>query len=114
MTPRTRVHPLDHHPAFRAAVAAAPPLAALSARLAGADLVGALAHACSDLAAGFAAPPDSPRRREAHHRAWIAMREIDRTVSGASRQKLAPQQILRRAQRAVDRADVLIGALLPG
>lgn len=77
------------------------------------DLVGALAIACGDLADGFAAPPESRRRLTAHHRAWIAVREIDRAVTAAARRRLAPPEIVRRAQRAIDRADVLIGALLP-
>lgn len=110
-------HPLDHHPSFRAAIAAAPPLAELVYRLpsrtdAG-ELVGTLAIACSDLADGFAAPPASRRRLAAHHRAWLGVREIDRAVTEAARRRLAPPEIVRRAQRAIDRADVLIGALLP-
>ncbi|MBA3453661.1 MAG: hypothetical protein H0T42_11265 [Deltaproteobacteria bacterium] len=108
-------------------IAAAPPLAELATRLrtgtskvtvasAGpeaADLVGTLAIACGDLADGFAAPPESRRRITAHHRAWIAIREIDRAVTAAARRRLAPPEIVKRAQRAIDRADVLIGALLP-
>jgi hypothetical protein len=43
----------------------------------------------------------------------MAVREIDRTVSAAARRRLAPPEIVKRAQRAIDRADVLIGALLP-
>ena len=77
------------------------------------DLVGALAIACGDLADGFAAPPESRRRLTAHHRAWIAVREIDRAVTAAARHRLVPPEIVKRAQRAIDRADVLIGALLP-
>ena len=79
-----------------------------------ADLVGALAIACGDLADGFAAPPASRKRIAAHQRAWIAVREIDRAVTFAARRRLAPPEIVKRAQRAIDRADVLIGALLPG
>src|SRR5262245_18054315 len=72
-------HPLEHHPSFRAVVAAAPPVAELARELAGdgRELVGTLAIACGDLAHGFAAPPGSRARNEAHHRAWVAVREID-------------------------------------
>jgi hypothetical protein len=43
-------------------IAAAPPLAELAARIANCELVSSLAIACSDLADGFASPPDSRRR----------------------------------------------------
>jgi hypothetical protein len=112
MAPRP-THPLDHHPSFRAVIAAAPPLAELASQIGAAELVGTLAIACSDLAHGFAAPPDSRRRVSSHHRAWIAVREIDRAVTSARRRRSAPADLLDRAQRAIDRADVLIGALLP-
>lgn len=98
-------------------IAAAPALAELAFRLPSrpeaAELVGALAIACSDLADGFAAPPSSRKRIASHHRAWIAVREIDRAVAAAARRRLAPPDVVKRAQRAIDRADVLIGALLP-
>ena len=135
MRPRRPPHPLEHHASFRAVIAAAPPLAELATRLiangraprngdltelarcasdpSAADLVGALVIACGDLADGFAAPPASRKRITAHQRAWIAVREIDRAVTAAARRRLAPPEIVRRAQRAIDRADVLIGALLP-
>jgi hypothetical protein len=106
-------HPLDHHPSFRAAVDAAPALAALASHVGAGALVGALAVACGDLAHGFAAPPDSRRRVQSHHRAWIAVREIDRAVAAVRRTRRAPLELVQRAQRAIDRADVLIGALLP-
>jgi hypothetical protein len=107
-------HPLDHQPSFRAVIAAAPPLAALAAQLPGdTDLVSPLVLACTDLVDGFAAPPDSRRRVRAHHRAWIAIREIDRQVTAIGRRRLAPPAVVQRAQRAIDRADVLVGALLP-
>lgn len=118
---RPPLHPLHHHPSVRAVVAAASPIAELVFRVrakerapsdAGA-LVGTLAIACGDLADGFASPPESRRRRLAHQRAWIAVREIDRAVVACGRQKLAPADVVKRAQRAIDRADVLIGALLP-
>ena len=101
-------HPLDHHPSFRAVVDAAPAVAAL-----GGELVGTLAIACSDLASGFAAPPASKRRLSAHHRAWLGVRQIDRAVTEAARRRRAPADVILAAQRAIDRADVLIAALLP-
>jgi hypothetical protein len=117
MPARRPPHPLEHHPSFRAVIAAAPPLAELVFRLRkrpeAASLVGTLAIACGDLADGFAAPPASRKRLSAHHRAWIAVREIDRAVTAAARGRLAPADVVKRAQRAIDRADVLVGALLP-
>jgi hypothetical protein len=110
---RLRVpHPLEHHPSFRAAVAAASPLAELAVS-AKADVLGALAIACSDLAHGFAAPPGSRERIRAHHRAWVGVREIDRVVAAIARRKAATPEVLARARRAIDRADVMIAAL-PG
>jgi hypothetical protein len=94
-------------------IAAAPPLAELATRIANHDLVRALAIACSDLADGFASPPDSRQRVQAHHRAWIHIREIDRLVGDAGRARRAPSELVKRAQRAIDRADILVGALLP-
>jgi hypothetical protein len=113
MRSRRAVHPLEHQPSFRAMLAAAPPLAELATRIANRDLVSSLAIACSDLGEGFASPPDSRQRVEAHHRAWIHLREIDRAVAAAARARRAPSEVVRRAQRAIDRADVLVGALLP-
>ncbi|MDB4960180.1 MAG: hypothetical protein JWP01_179 [Myxococcales bacterium] len=117
MPARRPPHPLEHHPSFRAVIAAAPPLAELVFRLRkrpeATSLVGTLALACGDLADGFAAPPCSRKRLTAHHRAWIAVREIDRAVTAAARGRLAPPDVVKRAQRAIDRADVLVGALLP-
>jgi hypothetical protein len=107
------LHPLEHHPSFRAVIAAASPLAELATRLADHAIVGSLVIASSDLADGFAAPPDSPQRLAAHARAWARIRQIDRAVSEARQGRRAPAELLRRAQRAVDRADVLVGALLP-
>jgi hypothetical protein len=113
MRKRHPVHPLEHHPSFRAMIAAASPLAMLASRLPAPELVGTLAIACSDLADGFAAPPDSLRRIQAHQRAWIAVREIDRAIAAARRRRLVPPELVARAQHAIDRADVLISALLP-
>jgi hypothetical protein len=107
-------HPLDHHPSFRAVLAAAPPLAELASQLAEPEnLVEPLVIACNDLAVGFAAPPDSRRRARAHQRAWVAVRELDRQVTAIGRRRLAPGPLVQKAQRAIDRADVFIGALLP-
>jgi hypothetical protein len=106
-------HPLDHQPAFRAAVSAAPPLAELATRIGSSSLVGTLAVACSDLAEGFAAPPDSRQRVTAHRRAWAGVRAIDRALASAPRHARANAEMYRRAQRAIDRADVLISSLIP-
>lgn len=112
-------HPLEHHPSFRAVVAAAPPVAELARELCedGKGLVGTLAVVCGDLASGFAAPPGSRARNEAHHRAWVLVRELDRAVTAARIHRRAPAKLLAKAQRAIDRADVMIAALpgvLPG
>jgi hypothetical protein len=108
-------HPLEHHPSFRAVIAAAPPVAELARELSdeGRDLVGTLAIVCGDLAQGFAAPPGSRARSDAHHRAWISVRDLDRAVTAARINRRAPARLLARAQRAIDRADVMIAAL-PG
>jgi hypothetical protein len=116
---RRTPHPLEHHPSFRAVIAAAPPVAELARELPadGRELVGNLAIVCGDLAQGFAAPPGSRARNEAHHRAWVMVREIDRAVTAARINRQAPARLLARAQRAIDRADVMIAALpgvLPG
>src|SRR5260221_9515074 len=107
------LHPLEHHESFRAVIAAAPPVAELAHVAADAELVGQLAIACGDLASGFAAPPGSASRVRAHHRAWITVRELDRAVCALRINRRAPARVLARAQRAIDRADVMIGAL-PG
>jgi len=112
--PRPRLpHPLEHHPSFRAVVAAASPIAELASSTGDTEIIGALVTACGDLAHGFAAAPGSRERTRAHHRAWIAVREIDRVVRSAPRRRLARPEVVARAQRAIDRADVLI-AELPG
>jgi hypothetical protein len=111
--PKRAVHPFEHHPSFHALISAAPPLAALSGVDEHTDLVGPLVLACGDLADGFAAPPDSRRRTRAHHRAWAAIRELDRQIAAIGRRRVAPAETVRKAQRAIDRADVLVGALLP-
>jgi hypothetical protein len=106
-------HPLEHHPSFRAVIAAAPPVAELARVSADAELVGQLAIACGDLASGFAAPPGCASRVRAHHRAWVTVRALDRTLRALRINRRAPAGILAKAQRAIDRADVMIGAL-PG
>jgi hypothetical protein len=116
---RRTPHPLEHHPSFRAVVAAAPSVADLARELPddGRELVGALAIVCGDLAHGFAAPPGSRARTDAHHRAWVMVRELDRAVTAARINRRAPARVVTRAQRAIDRADVMIAALpgvLPG
>ena len=107
-------HPLEHHPAFRAIVAATPAVADI-ARASGDDseLVGRLAFAVGDLASGFASPPGSASRVRAHHRAWQTVRELDRSLLAIRLNHKAPVKLLARAQRAIDRADVMISAL-PG
>jgi hypothetical protein len=100
-------------------IAAAAPLAELARELPDdqRELVGVLALACGDLASGFASPPGTRTRVDAHRRAWTAVRSIDRCVSAARINRKAPAKLLARAQRAIDRADVLISALpgvLPG
>ena len=94
-------------------IAAAPPVAELARVSAETDLVGQLAIACGDLASGFAAPPGSPSRIKAHHRAWVTVRELDRNVTAVRINRGAPAKVLAKAQRAIDRADVMISAL-PG
>jgi hypothetical protein len=107
-----RTHPVEHHPSFRAVIEAAPSMAELARETREAHLLTRLTIACGDLVHGFAAPPGSQARRAAHHRAWVAVRELDRSVTAARINRRAPARILARAQRAIDRADVMIGALL--
>jgi len=106
-------HSLDHHPSFRAVLAAAPYIFEL-ARAANDDaLFAQLALAAGELVSGFREPHGSPSRAGAHYRAWTLVRELDRNVSALRVNRRAPVPILARAQRAIDRADVMIGAL-PG
>lgn len=107
------LHPLQHHPSYRAAIAAASPVAALAARLPEQTVAAQLAVVCGDLAFGFSAPVGSSERQRAFHRAWVRIRQIERVVSDAREQRLAAPEVIDKARRAVDRADVLIGAL-PG
>src|SRR4051812_30627948 len=101
-------HPLEHHAAFRAVISSAPVIGDLARTIDEPDLVSRLTLVCADLAQGFAVPSGSRARHEAHRRAWTAVREIDRQVIAARMQRRAPAKLLKRAQRAIDRADVLI------
>ena len=96
-------------------IAAAPPVAELARQLStdGHELVSSLAIVCGDLAQGFASAPGTVARHQAHRRAWTSIRHIDRAVTAARINRLAPKQLLAKAQRAIDRADVMISAL-PG
>lgn len=94
-------------------VAAAPPIAELARATHEHELVGKFAMVCGDLASGFAAPPGSRAQIQAHRRAWIAVREVDRKVTAARFGRRVPAELVARAQRAIDRADVMISALLP-
>jgi hypothetical protein len=113
MSKRTVQHPLEHHPSFRAVVAATPLVADIARATSDAELVGRLAFAVGDLASGFAAPPGSATRTKAHHRAWIWVRGLDRSLLAIRLNRKAPVKLIARAQRAIDRADVMISAL-PG
>jgi hypothetical protein len=108
-----RARLLHRHESFIAVLAAAAPLAELSAQVEPADdLVGPLVLACTDLVAGFAAPERSPRRTSAHRRAWVQVRALDRVVTRIGARRGAPPTVVRKAQRAIDRVDVLLGGLL--
>jgi hypothetical protein len=107
------LHPLEHHPSFRAVIAAASPIATLANRIDNTSVAVALLIACGDLAHGFASPPGSSERVRSHHRAWIKVKQIDQIVREARLRRLASPEVLNKAQRAVDRADVLISSL-PG
>jgi hypothetical protein len=106
-------HPLVHHPSVRAVVAAAPPVADLARALREDQLVGNFAMVCGDLAWGFAAPFGSRAQISAHRRAWATVRELDRKVTAARIGRRVPVEVIDKAQRAIDRADVMISALLP-
>ena len=108
-----RSHALDHQPSFRAVIAAAPPLADLARATSDDDLVRGLAIACGELVAGFSAPADTPERQRLHRRAWATVRELDRSLIAVRISKRASAKLVARAQRAVDKADVLISTL-PG
>ena len=52
--PVPRSHALDHHPSFRAVIAAAPPLADLARAISDDDLVRGLAVVCGELSVTYA------------------------------------------------------------
>ena len=106
-------HPLEQHPSFRAVVAATPVFADIARASDDGELVGQLAIAAGDLACGFAAPAGSTTRHAAHYRAWKTVRELERSLLAIRLNRKAPVKMLARAQRAIDRADVMISAL-PG
>lgn len=107
------LHPLEHHPSFRAVIGAAPVVAELAREIDENEIVCRLTLVCADLAQGFAAPQDTRLRHDAHRRAWTTVREIDRAIIAARINRRAPAKLLKRAQRAIDRVDVLISTL-PG
>jgi hypothetical protein len=102
---------IDREPSFRAVLAAAPALALLAQAARNDDLMRAYAIMCGELVYGFHEPVGSPNRRAAHHRAWVGVRELERGIIAARIARRAPAQLLARAQRAVDRADILVGDL---
>ncbi len=110
---RKRLHPLEHHPSFRAVIAAAPFLFELALVSHEDEIFMQLAIAAGELVSGFRAPVGSSDRAGAHHRAWRVMRQLERSVIALRVNHRAPRNVLDRAQRAIDRADVMIGAL-PG
>ncbi len=116
-----RVRKLDRFPAYRAAVAAQEAVAKLAPHWKQDPLTAQRAHeACAlmrrALAAGFHSPAGSQVRHAEHRNAWHAARRLDalvsRTVQRAARYTPS-DPVPRLAQRAIDRADVLIAAL-PG
>jgi hypothetical protein len=113
--PRTqRKHPLLREPALRAMLEAAPPVADLARAIQDPGvLLGELVLACGQLIAGLGAPAGSSTRRQAYHRAWIGVRQLDRHVFAARMGRRAPAGVVGKAQRAIDRADVIVGSL-PG
>lgn len=113
-SPRLRVtHPLEHHPSFRAVIGAAPIVAELARAIDDNEIVSRLALVCADLAQGFAHPQDTRARHDAHRRAWTSVRQIERAIIAARINRRAPAKLLKRVQRAIDRADVLVSSL-PG
>lgn len=100
-----------HEPALRAVLAAAAPVAELAIAVREPDLLATLVLACGELVHGFSAAPDSIDRKSAHHRAWVCVRELDRELVAARLGRRAPATVVGRAQRAIDRADVMVGAL---
>jgi hypothetical protein len=101
----------QHEPSFRAVLAAAPPIALIASATRDDDLMRAYAVTCGELVHGFHEPAGSLGRRAAHHRAWIGVRELERGIIAARIGRRAPARLLAKAQRAIDRADVLVGDL---
>ncbi|MBV8762985.1 MAG: hypothetical protein JO257_37210 [Deltaproteobacteria bacterium] len=112
-SPLVRTHAFDHHPSFRAVLAAAPVVAELAKAAADEELLAHLIVACGELVAGFGHAANSPDRARAHRRAWATIRQLERGVIAARLGKLAPARLVARARRAVDKADVLVSTL-PG
>jgi hypothetical protein len=107
-------HRFADQPALRAMILAAPPINELATVLRDdGDLVCRLAIACGELVHGFSSPVGSVERRSAHHRAWVSVRELDRSIGAARFHPRATAAMVAKAQRAIDRADVMITAL-PG
>lgn len=106
-------HPLQAHQSFRAVIAATPLVADVARESRQSALVGRLALAAGDLATGFAAPVGSTSQRDAHYRAWVTVRELDRSLTAIRISKRVSVKLIKQAQRAIDRADIFIGAL-PG
>ena len=111
--PLVRTHHLDHHPAFRAVIGAAPAIAELARATSDDELLAHLVVACGELVAGFTAAANSPDRWRAHRRAWATIRVLERAVIAARIGHKAPVRLVNRARRAIDRADVLVSTL-PG
>lgn len=112
-SPLVRTHHLDHHPAFRAVLGAAPAIADLARATADEDLLAHLVVACGELVAGFTAAAHSADRARAHRRAWATIRQLERGIIAVRLAKKAPARLVARARRAIDRADVLVSTL-PG
>lgn len=108
-----RKNPLDRHPSFRAVLAAVPHLFELALVSKDDEILMRLAITAGELVSGFRAPFGSDTRADAHQRAWSQVRQLDREVIAMRVNRRAPPNVLARAQRAIDRADVMIGAL-PG
>ncbi len=111
--PLVRTHHLDHHPAFRAVLGAAPAIADLARATGEDELLAHLVVACGELVAGFTAAAHSADRARAHRRAWATVRQLERGIIAVRLAKKAPARLVARARRAIDRADVLVSTL-PG
>jgi hypothetical protein len=110
------------YPAIKAAEAVHQALVRLSPHWLSDPIIAQRAHAASaqmrrSLVAGFARPAGSSARQNEHRVAWRATRILDKLVAKAVNDaKDGPSEVCKithAAQRAVDRADILIAAL-PG